>query len=51
MPAPSTRAIIARACGFAHWDDLRKALADAQQNIASSWAKICQKNEDKEHAE
>jgi [glutamine synthetase] adenylyltransferase / [glutamine synthetase]-adenylyl-L-tyrosine phosphorylase len=50
-PAPSTRAIVARACGFAHWDDLLKAVDNARQDISSCWAKLIAKKEDDDHVE
>ena len=39
-PAPSSRALVARACGRPDWDTLLEAQAAARQRIASFWQEV-----------
>ena len=36
-PPPATRPILARACGFAGWDELVAALGEARQRVCELW--------------
>ncbi|HYZ47639.1 MAG TPA: glutamine-synthetase adenylyltransferase, partial [Sphingomonas sp.] len=36
-PAPPTRALIARACGFEAWDELLEGFAQARQSVREVW--------------
>ena len=39
-PAPPTRALVARACGFDGWEALLAAYADARQCVGHAWAGV-----------
>jgi [glutamine synthetase] adenylyltransferase / [glutamine synthetase]-adenylyl-L-tyrosine phosphorylase len=50
-PEPSTKAIIARACGFASWEALLIALSNAQTQVVKCWSAASHREKDQSHAE
>jgi [glutamine synthetase] adenylyltransferase / [glutamine synthetase]-adenylyl-L-tyrosine phosphorylase len=45
-PAPATRALVARACGFESWDALLAGYETARQSVGEHWARIVARSEE-----
>jgi glutamate-ammonia-ligase adenylyltransferase len=46
-PAPATRALIARVCGYDDWDALLAAYAKARHSVSEAWARIVARSEER----